>query len=107
QEFDSMVGSAGWQVAYGIHDHLVPYARLTADREFEDEATQAFARSQSIAGSLPYAVPGVEYDQSWMTLTFGARTRLFGMDANIGASVNSGQKGGKHAMVFASVGGGF
>ncbi|NLA68773.1 MAG: autotransporter domain-containing protein [Gammaproteobacteria bacterium] len=107
QEFDSMVGSAGWQVAYGIHDHLVPYARLTADREFEDQATQAFARSQSIAGSLPYAVPGVEYDQSWMTLTFGARTRLFGMDANIGASVNSGQKGGKHAMVFASVGGGF
>ena len=107
QEFDSMVGSAGWQLAYTIHDRLVPYARLTVDREFEDAAAQAFARSQSIAGSLPYAVPGVEYDQSWMTLSFGARTQLFGLDANIGASVNSGQKGGKHSMVFASVGAGF
>ncbi|MEN1929545.1 autotransporter domain-containing protein [Luteimonas sp. MJ250] len=107
QEFDSTVGSAGWQLAYEIHDHLQPYARLTVDREFEDEAGQAFARSQSIAGSLPYAVPGVEYDQSWVTLTFGARTQLFGLDANIGASVNSGEKRGKHAMVFASVGAGF
>ncbi|WP_132999021.1 autotransporter domain-containing protein [Luteimonas arsenica] len=107
QEFDSLVGSAGWQLAYTIHDHLVPYARITIDRELEDEATQAFGRSQSIAGSLPYAVPGVEYDQSWTTLTFGARTKLFGLDANIGASVNNGQKGGKHSMVFASVGAGF
>ena len=107
QEFDSMVGSAGWQLAYTIHDHLVPYARITVDREFEDEAAQAFARSQSIAGSLPYAVPGVEYDQSWVTLGFGARTKLFGLDADIGASFNNGQKGGKHAMVYASVGAGF
>ena len=107
QEFDSTVGSAGWQLSYAIHDTLAPYARVTIDREFEDEAAQAFARSQSIAGSLPYAVPGVEYDQSWTTLTFGARTKLFGLDADIGASVNSGQKGGKHSMVFASVGAGF
>ena len=107
QAFDSMVGSAGWQLDYAIHDTLRPYARLTVDREFEDAAPQAFARAQSITGSLPYAVPGVEYDQSWVTLTFGARTRLFGLDANLGASVNSGQKGGKHAAVFASVGGGF
>lgn len=107
QEFDSTVGSAGWQLSYAIHDTLAPYARLTVDREFEDEAAQAFARSQSIAGSLAYAVPGVDYDQSWATLTFGARTRLFGLDADIGASVNSGQKAGKHAMVFASVGAGF
>lgn len=107
QEFDSMVGSAGWQLAYTIHDHLVPYARLTIDREFEDEAGEAFARSLSIPGALPYAVPGVEYDQSWTTLTFGARTRLFGLDADIGASINSGEKRGRQAMLFASVGAGF
>ena len=107
QEFDSTVGSAGWQLSYAIHDTLAPYARLTIDREFEDEAAQAFARSQSITGSLPYAVPGVEYDQSWTTLTFGARTKLLGLDADIGASVNSAQKGGKHSMVFASIGAGF
>ena len=107
QEFDSTVGSAGWQLSYAINDGLAPYARLTVDREFEDEARQAFARSQSIAGSASYAVPGVAYDQSWATLTFGARTRLFGLDADIGASVNNGQKGGKHAMVYASIGAGF
>lgn len=107
QEFESVVGSVGWQLAYTIHDGLVPYARLSLDEEFEDAAEQAFARSQSIAGSLPYAVPGVDYDQSWTTLTFGVRTRIFGLDANIGASANSGQKGGKHAVAFVSVGGGF
>jgi outer membrane lipase/esterase len=107
QSFDSLVGSAGWQVSYAINDHLQPYARFTVDREFEDAAAQAFARSQSIAGSLAYAVPGVDYDQRYSTLTFGARTELFGLDANIGSSLNIGQKGGKHAMVFATVGAGF
>ncbi|MBJ6982417.1 autotransporter domain-containing protein [Luteimonas sp. MC1572] len=107
QSFDSLVGSAGWQVSYAITNHLQPYARFTVDREFEDAAAQAFARSQSIAGSLAYAVPGVDYDQSYSTLTFGARTQLFGLDANIGSSLNIGQKGGKHAMVFATVGAGF
>ncbi|MBJ7575005.1 autotransporter domain-containing protein [Luteimonas sp. MC1828] len=107
QSFDSLVGSGGWQVSYAITNHLQPYARFTVDREFEDAAAQAFARSQSIAGSLAYAVPGVDYDQSYSTLTFGARTQLFGLDANIGSSLNIGQKGGKHAMVFATVGAGF
>ncbi|MGH8077506.1 MAG: autotransporter domain-containing protein, partial [Lysobacter sp.] len=36
QTFDSLIGSAGWQVTYAINDHLKPYARLTYDREFED-----------------------------------------------------------------------
>lgn len=107
QSFDSLVGSAGWQVSYAITSHLQPYARFTVDREFEDAASQAFARSQSIAGSLAYAVPGVDYDQRYSTLTFGARTQLFGLDANVGSSLNIGQKGGKHAMVFATVGAGF
>jgi outer membrane lipase/esterase len=107
QEFDSLIGSAGWQVAYAINDHLRPYARLTVDREFEDAAAQAWGRSQSVAGSLPYAVPGVEYDESYGTLTFGARTSLFGFDADIGSSLTAGQKGGNHATVFATFGGGF
>lgn len=107
QEFDSLIGSAGWQLAYSINDHLRPYARITLDREFEDAAEQAFARSQAVAGSLPYAVPGVGYDESYGTLTFGARTTLLGLDANLGSSLNFGQKGGKHATVFASFGAGF
>jgi outer membrane lipase/esterase len=107
QEFDSLIGSAGWQASYAINEHLKPYARLTYDREFEDAAEQAFARSQSLPGTLPYAVPGLEYDDSYATLTFGAQTQLFGLDANIGSAVTVGQKGGNHATVFATVGRGF
>ncbi|MBC7988630.1 MAG: autotransporter domain-containing protein [Luteimonas sp.] len=107
QEFDSLIGNAGWQASYAINAHLKPYARLTYDREFEDAAEQAFARSQSLPGTLPYAVPGLEYDDSYGTLTFGAQTQLFGLDANMGSAVTVGQKGGNHATVFATVGRGF
>jgi outer membrane lipase/esterase len=99
--------SVGWQASYAIHAHLQPYARLTLDRELEDPAEEAFAQAQSLPTTLPYAVPGLQRDDSYRTLTFGARTRLFGLDANLGTSLNIGQKGGKHATVFATIGGGF
>jgi outer membrane lipase/esterase len=107
QEFDSLIGSAGWQAAYAINEHLRPYARLTYDREFEDAAEQAFAQAQSIPGSLQYAVPGVGYDDTYGSLTVGAQTLLFGLDANLGTSVTIGQDGGNHATVFATFGSSF
>lgn len=107
QSFDSMIGSVGWQASYAINDHLKPYARLTVDREFEDTAEEAFAQMQSMPGTAPYAVPGVKFDQAYNTLTFGARTKLFGLDANVGASVTTSQKNANHATVFVSVGAGF
>lgn len=107
QTFDSMIGSAGWQVSYAIHEHLQPYARLTVDREFEDSAEEAHARLQSMPNTAPYAVPGLEFDHSYSTLLLGARTQLFGLDANLGTSVTVGQKGGNHATVFATVSAGF
>lgn len=107
QSFDSLIASVGWQASYRIHEHLQPYVRLTVDRELEKSAEEAFAQSQSLPGTLPYAVPGLDYDRRYSTLTLGARTRLFGLDANLGASLNAGQKGGKHSMVFATLGAGF
>ena len=107
QTFDSLIGSIGWQASYTINEHVKPYARLTYDREFEESDEQAFARSQSLPGTLPYAVPGVEFDRNYGTLTFGAQTRLFGLDANIGTAVTVGQKGGNNTTVFATVGSGF
>ena len=104
QSFDSLITSLGWQASYEINDHLVPYARLTWDKEHEDQPSEVFARSQSIVGSLPYAVPGLEFDDSYLTLQLGARTELFGLDANIGASVTTAQGGGNDASVFASFG---
>ncbi|KRA17894.1 MULTISPECIES: autotransporter domain-containing esterase [unclassified Lysobacter] len=107
QSFDSLIGSAGWQVSYAINDHLKPYARLTYDREFEDADKEVFARLQSMPGTAPYAVPGHDFDQSYGTLLIGARTQLFGLDANLGSSVTVGQAGGNHATVFATIGAGF
>ncbi len=104
QSFDSLITSVGWQATYQINDHLKPYARLTWDQELEDQPKEAFARSQSIAGSLTYAVPGLEFDDSYFTLLMGARTELFGLDANIGASLTTAQGGGNDATLFATFG---
>jgi outer membrane lipase/esterase len=104
QDFDSLVGSAGWQASYAIKDNLVPYARLTWDHEFEDAPEEAFARSRSLPGTLPYAVPGLEVDENYGTLLLGVRTRVFGLDANIGAAATVGQEVGDHASVFVTVG---
>jgi outer membrane lipase/esterase len=107
QEFDSLLGSLGWRASIAISDHVRPYARATIDREFEDFAEDAFARSQSIPGTMDYAVPGLERDEQYGTLQFGVRTQLFGLDANIGASATFNQDGGDDSSVFASFGGRF
>lgn len=107
QKFDSLIGSAGWQASYAINDHLKPYARLTYDREFEEADSQAFARAQSMPGTLDYAVPGLDLDRNYGTLLIGASAKMFGMEANFGASTTVGQKDGNNASVFATLGKGF
>ena len=107
QEYDSLIGSLGWQASYVASPSLQPYARITLDRQFEDAPEQAFAQVLSIPGSLPYAVPGLDLDDRYGTVTFGARTHLFGMDANFGATTTVNQGGGTDAGVFVTVGRGF
>jgi len=111
QSFDSLTGSAGWQASYQINPTVRPYARVVVEREFEKPAAEAFARSQTLSDTLPYAVPGIHTDRTWVTATIGARANLSrlnpGLAANLGISHNAGQKGGKHSMVFLSIGNGF
>lgn len=107
QDFDSLIGSAGWQVSYAINDHLAPYARLTVDREFEDPAAEVFAQSLSLPGTAPYAVPGLDTDDSYGTLLLGARTKLFGFDANLGVNTTVNQGGGTNTTAFMTLSGGF
>lgn len=106
QQFDSLIGSAGWQVSYAAQ-RLTPYAKLTLDREFEDTPEEAFAQLQSMPNTAQFAVPGVRFDNQYTTLLLGARTKAFGLDANLGTSFTIGQRSGQHATVFASVGGRF
>jgi len=104
QNVDSLIGSLGWQVNYTINEHLHPYARVTWDREFEDSPDEVFAQAQSMPGTMPYAVPGVDYDRSYGTLVMGARTQVLGLDADIGVSATGAQSGGNHASAFATFG---
>lgn len=104
QNFDSLIGSIGWQATFELNDHLKPYAKLTYDREFEDYAKEAFARSLTVAGTPEYAVPGLQFDDTYATAVLGARTELFGLDANVGLSATMGQTDATDAAVFATFG---
>ena len=107
QRFNSLIGSLGWQASYTINDRLQPYARLTWDREFKRADEEAFAQTQSIPGTMPYAVPGLGFDRSYGTLVLGTRTQVFGLDANLGVSATVAQQRGNDASVFATVGSSF
>lgn len=107
QDFDSLIGSIGWQAHYLISEHARPYARLTVDREFEDSPREAWAQVQSLPVAMPYAVPGVEFDHDYGTFTLGVRSKIFGLDANIGGSTTVGQTGGNNATVFVTLGSAF
>ncbi|QWP76695.1 autotransporter domain-containing protein [Lysobacter sp. K5869] len=107
QSFDSLIGSIGYQINYTYSERFRPYARLTLDREFEDAPKDARARLQSLGNMGWYSVKNREYDQDYGTLLFGVRTKLFGLDANLGASATFNQDGGNNTTVFAQLGGGF
>lgn len=107
QDVDSLIGSAGWQASFALNDHLKPYVRMTWDREFEDAPAQAWAQSLSMPGTAPYAVPGVDFDDSYGTLGMGMRSKLFGMDVTTGANVTVEQKGGSNTTFFVTFGGSF
>lgn len=104
QNFDSLIGSIGWQLSLRASEHFAPYARATVDREFEDAPAEAFAQAQSLPGSTPYAVPGVQFDDRYGTVLLGTRMELFGFDANVGASLTLGQDTGNNTTVFATFG---
>ena len=107
QDFDSMIGSIGWQVAATGEGAVRPYARFTWDNEFEDAPEEAFAIAQTMSASGPYAVPTWGADDSYGTVTLGARAALFGLDANVGVSGTVGHDGGGNTAVFISLGRGF
>ncbi|MFZ7095760.1 autotransporter domain-containing protein [Luteimonas dalianensis] len=107
QDIDSMIGSVGWQVAVTGEGAVRPYARFTWDNEFEDMPDEALAIAQTMSASGAYAVPTYGADDSYGSITLGARTALFGLDANVGISGTVGHDGGGNTAVFLSLGRGF
>ncbi len=107
QDFDSLVGSVGWQLRYNAGESLKPYARVTFDHEFEGAPDEAFASMKSMPVSGEFAVPGLQVDHSYGTVLVGARTRLGGMNADFGASAMVAQKSDRNASVFITLSGSF
>ena len=104
QDFDSTIGSVGWQAHFDINDSVAPYARLAWEHEFEDAPHDAFAQSLTVAGTLPYAVPGLQHDEDYGTVLLGVRTHLWGVETDIGAVGSVAQSGGDYASVFVTFG---
>ena len=100
QSFDSMVASAGWQASLALSEHIMPYAKVTWDRELEKPAAEAFAMAQSMPGTLPYAVPGLDLDREYGTVQFGVRSALFGLDMQTGTRITVNQDNGNNASFF-------
>jgi len=83
---------------------VAPYARLAWEHEFEDAPHDAFAQSLTVAGTLPYAVPGLQHDEDYGTVLLGVRTNLWGVEVDIGAVGSVAQSGGDYASVFVTFG---
>jgi outer membrane lipase/esterase len=80
---------------------------VTWNHEYKDAPAQVWAQSQSMTNTLPYAVPGVAFDDSYGTLSFGLRSKMLGMDVTTGSNLSINQKGGHDASFFVTVGGSF
>lgn len=107
QELDSLIGSVGWRASFTVSPTVTPYLQATYNHEFEDTDEMAWARLQTIPGALPYAVPSVEFDNDYGVVVVGARARLGGLDADVGARSTIGQSAANDAGLFVSLGGSF
>lgn len=102
----SLVGRVGWQ--FRIEGSgLQPYARLTWDKEFEDDAIQGRAMLQSQPGLGYYRVPGIAFDSDYGTAIVGARMQAGGLDLNLGMAATAGASQTTETSVFLTVGGSF
>ncbi|KAA0020975.1 autotransporter domain-containing protein [Salinicola corii] len=86
QDIDSLVGRVGWQ----IRRHgptLNPYLQLTYNHEFEESEGVA-ATLQSLPQLGDYRVPKLTFDRDYVEVDLGARATLWGVDTQLGASVD-------------------
>ncbi|CAO3444839.1 autotransporter domain-containing protein [Azospirillum largimobile] len=89
QTRNSLVGSVGYQAAYDFGS-VLPYAKVTLNREFKDDQRNITVESRSIS-TLAYDVAVAKPDRSYVDLTAGASFRLaasvtgtLGLNARLG-----------------------
>jgi outer membrane lipase/esterase len=90
QKRDSRVGSLGYQVAFD-GQLLSPYARLTVDREFEDDGRHVTASLATLPGNS-FDLPAVTPDRTYATAVLGVGLRFTPtINANVALSGRLGQ----------------
>ena len=89
QTRNSLVGSVGYQAAYDFGS-VLPYAKVTLNREFKDDQRSITVESRSIS-TLAYDVAVAKPDRSYVDLTAGASFKLaesvtgtLGLNARLG-----------------------
>lgn len=81
QERESLVASVGWQ-AQGSFGALRPFARVTWEHEFEDDARTITASPVSLGGS--YSLTAPRPDDNWALIHVGAAMNLGAPSATFG-----------------------
>ncbi len=107
QDVDSLIASAGWQSNFALSDSVRGYVRATYDRELEKPSGQAFAQLQTMPDLQPYAVPGLNPERGYTTVMVGARTKAFGLDADIGLTSTVGKRAATDVTAFVTLSSGF
>lgn len=107
QKYDSVIGRAGYQLEWDGSGGIRPYARITYEREFEVYPTEAVARLLSISGSLPFALPGLDYDRDYAMVGGGLRAKIGPGTLDVGATTTFAQDSGRDGAVYVRYGLGF
>ena len=75
QRRSSRVGSLGVRASVDI-GNFTPFVRISADREYNNEAREVLANPVTVTSGNTYGIPGYIGDTSWATVTLGVRGKL-------------------------------
>lgn len=89
QDFNSLVGSIGYRAEMNLGSNVKPYIQLTYDKEFGDLDDEAYAQLQSMPNTTPYAVPGLNFDDDYVTAQLGMKAQFGNVSAHVGGNVTA------------------
>ena len=103
QDFDSLVGSIGYRAEMSLNTAVRPYIQLTYDKEFGN-FDEAYAQLQSMPETTPYAVPGLSFDDEYVTGQIGLKGQFGAVNAHVGGNFTALNKDGSIWGVRAGLG---
>lgn len=105
RDVESMVGRIGWKASIDA-GMVKPYLQATYDHEFKKNQ-EATAYLQTMSDLGEYAVPGINFDRNYASVVLGARTKMWGLESNVGIAATTGQSRAHDTSLFVNFGGSF